>query len=450
MRSRNWILLAAWLVTSPATAGQAMHWKVTGDGTAYILRGGGDVQSETGAALTVQSVKDVGESYGGGIASIDARPFHGQWLRLSGRIGVQGVEGSAGLWLRADGPNGVVAFANSQREPVRGDVANVLREVEIGVPSIAQKLMFGPLLTGSGRLRVEQLRLERLPADTDAGVLPVEIVNVAIATIRDRALNTGRIDWAAVQPTLTQKAVMAKGPADAYAIIESLIQQLGDRHSSLMSPAAARRHAQQIQQPAVPEVTIRDGIAVVVVPGFSGASREAMQAFAGALARRIAEVAPQVTRGWVVDLRINPGGNMWPMLSGLSPLLGKEPVGFFRDAKGHDTPWRIEFPGVSILDLSSAPVAVLIGARTTSSGEAVAVAFRGRPRTRSFGQPTAGLSTGNQLYDLPGGARLNLTTTRFVDRMGQLYGEKIAPDVTVLEQDAILQAEKWLTRQDGP
>lgn len=445
----NRILLAAWAVAFPAAADQAMQWKATGDGAHYVLDGGGDPRSEVGASLSVQSRGDANDSHGGGIAVVDAGAFRGQRLRLSGRIDAQGIEGGAGLWLRADGPSGVVAFANTQREPVRGDASNVLREVEISVPSAAQKLSFGPLLSGRGRMLVRQLRLQRLPADTDAGVPPAQIVKAAVAIMREHALNADRIDWSAVQPVLARKLEKSTGPADAYAIIDSLIRQLGDRHSSLMLPVAARQYAQQGRPSAAPQVSVHDGVATVVVPGFSGASREAMQAFAGTLAGGIAEAAPQAKAGWVVDLRDNPGGNMWPMLSGLSPLLGKAPAGFFRDAKGRDTPWRIEPGDLSAPDLSAAPVAVLLGTRTASSGEAIAVAFRGRPNARSFGQPTKGLSTGNQLYDLPGGARLGLTTTYFVDRTGQVYGEEISPDELVREPDAMLRAVRWLHREVG-
>ncbi|MEJ1096733.1 MULTISPECIES: S41 family peptidase [unclassified Pseudoxanthomonas] len=448
MKKWNGILIAAWLATFPAAAEQTMQWRVTGDSTHYVLEGGGDAQSEAGASLSVQSQGDVGESYGGGVAAVDATPFRGQRVRLSGRIDAHSVVGGAGLWLRADGPSGVVAFANTQREPVLGDASNVSREVEISVPSSAQTVLFGPLLTGRGRLLVRQLRLERSPADTDADVPPAQIVEAAVAIMRDHALNANRIDWSAVQSALVQKAEVAKGPADAYAVIDSLIQQLGDRHSVLMLPVAARRYAQQGQPSEAPRIFVRDGVATILVPGFWGTSHEAAQAFARTLASGIAEVSPQVTGGWVVDLRDNPGGNMWPMLSGLSTLLGKEPVGFFRDAKGRDTPWRINPPGMPIPDLTNAQVAVLTGARTASSGEAIAVAFRGRPNTRSFGQPTAGLSTGNRQYELPGGARLGLATARFVDRTGQVYGEKISPDELVREQDAISRAEKWLNR-DG-
>lgn len=133
-------MIAAWLATFPAAAEQTMQWRVTGDSTHYVLEGGGDAQSEAGALLSVQSQGDVGESYGGGVAAVDATPFCGQRMRLSGRIDAHSVVGGAGLWLRADGPSGVVAFANTQREPVLGDASNVSREVEISVPSRPRRM----------------------------------------------------------------------------------------------------------------------------------------------------------------------------------------------------------------------------------------------------------------------------------------------------------------------
>ena len=37
--------------------------------------------------------------------------------------------------------------------------------------------------------------------------------------------------------------------------------------------------------------------------------------------------------GWVIDLRFNNGGNMYPMLAGLSPLLPKGLIGYFINKK---------------------------------------------------------------------------------------------------------------------
>jgi C-terminal processing protease CtpA/Prc len=95
-------------------------------------------------------------------------------------------------------------------------------------------------------------------------------------------------------------------------------------------------------------------------------------------------------------------------------------------------------------------VAVLTGPRTASSGEAVTVSIRGRPRTRSFGDPTRGLSTANQGFVLPDRAALILTVSVYEDRTGRRYGEQIAPDEVVPYTDAAVQrAREWLARSSG-
>ena len=75
------------------------------------------------------------------------------------------------------------------------------------------------------------------------------------------------------------------------------------------------------------------------------------------------------------------------------------------------------------------PVSVLVDGGTASAGEAVAVAFRGVPDVRSYGSPTLGMSSSNETVPLPDGAVLNVTTSRFADRNGQVYGSRISPDV---------------------
>ncbi len=104
----------------------------------------------------------------------------------------------------------------------------------------------------------------------------------------------------------------------------------------------------------------------------------------------------------------------------------------------------------------SPPVAVLTGVNTASSGEAIVVAFRGRPETRSFGLYTAGLSTANAAFPLSDGAVIILTDAVFADRMGQTYGDRIFPDemvddvrkFTFVMDEAIPQpAIDWLMSQ---
>lgn len=444
MKTQGWV---GWMLGAmmPVALAAPMSWSPVGETQHYTLTGGGDVRSADGASLTVESRPGAAEGFGGGSAVVDATPYRLQRVRLSARISTRWVEGVAGLWLRADAAAGSVAFANTQKEPVPATADDVLREVEIYVPAAADRVLLGPLLTGTGRMSVSGLRLERVPPASDDGVAPALIVDEAVRLIRAHALNAGRIQWEQEQADISRRMQQVSTPEDAYGVIRSLLGKLEDRHSGLLPPRMVQRFSSEGIPSFEPVVEVRDAVGIVSVPAFSGTDDAAGAKFARGLASAIALHAPKAACGWVVDLRGNGGGNMWPMLSGLHPLLGNATPGHVRDRNGHQSAWEIAPPGVPAPDLSAARVVVVTGAKTASSGEAVAIAFRGRPHSRSVGQPTFGVSTGNRVYPLPGGAGLKLTTTRFVDRTGRAYGDALVPDETVAEDKAIARAVAMLS-----
>ncbi|WP_272947792.1 S41 family peptidase [Xanthomonas campestris] len=162
-------------------------------------------------------------------------------------------------------------------------------------------------------------------------------------------------------------------------------------------------------------------------------------------------MASQARCGWIIDLRQNSGGTMWPMLNGLQPLLGDHVLGYFVNADGEQTPWRAKaappMSGVRAAQ-TDRPVAVLIGPNTASAGEMVAITFRGRPATRSFGQPSAGQTTSNRTVDLPGGGVLAVASSTTQDRNAQRLDGALQPDVVLDPQaDAIDAAAQWLRTQ---
>jgi carboxyl-terminal processing protease len=89
-------------------------------------------------------------------------------------------------------------------------------------------------------------------------------------------------------------------------------------------------------------------------------------------------------------------------------------------------------------------VAVLMNGQTASAGELIAIAFIGRPQTKSFGTGTRGVSTTRAFFDI-NGERLTLANNRMADRILKPYGKKVYPDVE--EKDAelvIVKAVQWL------
>ena len=159
-------------------------------------------------------------------------------------------------------------------------------------------------------------------------------------------------------------------------------------------------------------------------------------------------------QGWIVDLRGNNGGNMWPMLAGLAPLTGAGPLGYFvQNVKGVESKnvWKADVVKVKKaykLKKPDTKIAVLIGPRTGSSGEMTTVAFIGRSNTRLFGQPTGGYTTANRTFILSDGSNLLLASSYVADRNQKKYLNKITPDEIVepvpgLDAE-VKAAERWL------
>ena len=94
-----------------------------------------------------------------------------------------------------------------------------------------------------------------------------------------------------------------------------------------------------------------------------------------------------------------------------------------------------------------AVVAVLTDTLTASSGEAVAVAFKARKHTRSFGAGTCGVSTGRERFYLSDGSVLLLTTAVFADRRLVRYGHSIAPDEPLKPAEVVPQAIRWIREE---
>lgn len=186
---------------------------------------------------------------------------------------------------------------------------------------------------------------------------------------------------------------------------------------------------------------------ILTVPAISGGGAKA-QAYAQTLYDAIAS-HPSAC-GYVVDLRGNCGGNQWPMVAGLSALLGDGPSGREIDAKGRRSAYVTvrrgavviadgEDAGRSIVSAQATPgllrtampVAILVDNATASSAEGVAVAFHGRPATRFFGQRSYGVATSNEGFVLADGTNFVITSALMADRRWRTYPQGITPDEAV-------------------
>lgn len=438
---RQIILLLLLLFFSGGVAADSV-WR--GTNSHSFASAAGDLLTTNGATVALSAESIGKDGFVGAITSVDARAFIGQEVVLSGTLLVRRGPGVAALWVRADGPEGRLAFETSQREPVRINGSPQARNVRLYVPVGATSLKLGITLDSAGNMEARglSLRSERVNSDRASAY---EMLDIAISTISVNALNAGRVDWSAERERSLTSDLKHLPAQEAYSRIQKLLTALEDRHSFVLPPEnAASYRANAIATRAIEAREIKD-IGYLLVPGLRGTAVGESGAFSDQLCQQVSRLAPAASAGWIIDLRANTGGNMWPMINGLRPLLGDAGIGAFRDRDGVSTPWRSRLSAACVVDLSKSPVAVIVGPKTASSGEAVAVAFRARPNTRFFGQPTAGLSTANRTFTLPDGGALLLTTAVFLDRSGAVYLRGVTPDTLVtIDQDAIDAAASWL------
>src|SRR2546423_13644564 len=125
---------------------------------------------------------------------------------------------------------------------------------------------------------------------------------------------------------------------DAFETLKWCFRQINERHSFIMTPVKAAIYngninsgdntAAKVYGPIGHEL-IETDIAYIDVPWISTADSGICIHFADSLQKLIAGFDQQGIRKWIIDLRNNTGGNCWPMLTGLGPLLGNGVYGYF-------------------------------------------------------------------------------------------------------------------------
>jgi carboxyl-terminal processing protease len=292
----------------------------------------------------------------------------------------------------------------------------------------------------------------------------------ALTLIKLHHRDSAKANWPEILARAQKEIADAKVPSDTYSAIQNMLVTLGERHSFFVAPSKIDTKIEPMEgkrnSSLMPAWRLEaDHFALLTLPGLvTFDDTEGKKAFQYHMTARegLIQMDKNSLCGWIIDLRGNTGGNMWPMLWGLDPLLGVSPFGAFPAKNGKAEKWVRangyiyptsesveETPPSFQLKQADAPVAVLIGPQTASSGEMTAIAFIGRKNSRLFGSPSAGLTSANKTFKLSDGAALILTAAGVADRNGHEYIGPITPDEVVDSAAAIPAAKKWLEATCG-
>jgi len=283
-------------------------------------------------------------------------------------------------------------------------------------------------------------------------------IEEVVLLLKTNSVNKNKIDWNAFQKEIVQFAQGSQSVEDTYPAISFAIKKLGDNHSYFAPAVGTEDPDNEKPLPVLTDEMVPEDIGYIRFP-FCIGNEEQTQQYINSITEKFAAQNTKNRKGWIVDLRNNFGGNMWPMLAAAGPLLNNGVQGYFITADNKSSQWKYK-DGKALCDTimlaqnhrvislytKNPKIAVLIDNRTASSGEAMAVVFKGLPNVRFFGEKTYGVSTGCDSFTLSDGSRINLATSVFADRNKTKYGESIMPDLSCSSEAALSKAMEWMQK----
>lgn len=263
-------------------------------------------------------------------------------------------------------------------------------------------------------------------------------------------------DWNAYRTGLETTAGSSLGVDEAMGYVKQALQKVNDPHSWFNSYGYGFK-----TNPDDPEC---NGVAETTVPTIPNIGFiKITGSFVGAedvYQKSIKDQDNKEIKGWIVDLRGIPANEIWPMLAGIGPILGDGIAGYYFTATSektfgyqsgkameNGTTAKITVATPYTLINKNPKVAVLINNGTTTAGEALVIAFKGRANTKFFGKATCGrpgsiksISIGEYQSEIA------LTTELVADRDKNKQLSPVTPDVEVVTNTSEIyeKAAAWI------
>lgn len=299
---------------------------------------------------------------------------------------------------------------------------------------------------------------------------------------KETSLYSEQVNWPEVNKKFIALTKDKENTAELQEGLQFLINSLGDKHAQFRSPkdhSIIVSYTGEIKEkrnidPNFLNTVINDvsaqftyqlfnnGIGYLKVVGIGPGNVKEQADF---IRVGISDLKANGVDKWIVDLRYNGGGNMEPMICGLAPLIGEGFIGGAINRRNEIRDYYIEdgkFTNYGRLacEMENSPkiesnekIAVLLSRYTISSGEMVAVTFKGRENTKFIGEETAGYTTGNGYDPINDELVLVISQDVYIDRNKKKYENKVGVDEHIefqhhlsMENDnQITTAKDWLT-----
>ncbi len=315
------------------------------------------------------------------------------------------------------------------------------------------------------------------------GQIPAHIDSI-YSFIKRNSIHRNEVNWDNIDKGFKTKIKLAKTDIDSIKSFIYVFEELQDFHSSITYNGRQYSNYPVFDDSTlkylIPLVnlsnqrtgsfiakTLPENILYLQVPGIQ-AWGDNVTVYAQNLSDTLCKYISGTTKGIVLDLRLNDGGQFTSMASGLSLLLGEKYIGGGVNIELNQTKmFTIKNNNLWInknqmsnlipkknINLSKLPVAILIGPNTRSAGSILAISFKGRQNAILIGDNTAnGYTTGNDYFSYGNNFFLNLSTSFSIDRNKKVYKLSVSPDIFIRGEDDFYNIEndkkvkvamKWL------
>lgn len=292
-----------------------------------------------------------------------------------------------------------------------------------------------------------------------------------ITAFRENSIEKEKIDWKEFEKKVLEKALIRRDSAiilaldlngNPHTFYKTKERNLYQSNRIARTDSAFTKKCNNIDfKTELPE------IGYIEVPGFTtdpsnpDGSKIRAEKYINKIVDSIKSIDQKKLKGWIIDLRNNSGGNMWPMLIALTPFYPNSTLGYFisnqKDvswSKTNGQIWYNEYsqtnkylsePIFYKLKNKQLKIAVLISPRTSSSGEAVAISTKSIKTSKLFGSKTSGFSTANQPIKIAEGEYLVITTSVDADCNKKEYWDGISPDINCSCEEITDELHKWFS-----
>lgn len=278
------------------------------------------------------------------------------------------------------------------------------------------------------------------------------LIDTTITIMRANSVNASKTGWNKVKETAFQMAKGINKPYELGSVMRYLYQSVDDYHGAFFykdSTFQWQKYKHYVSDsimnewkkgPVIKTKMLEGNIGYLRIPSILAGSIEEFSSKAQSLNDSLCKLLDQSPKSLILDLRLNGGGAMHPMILGIQNLLPTGKVGEFHLKRKEDwilknnsfivdTSTLAEIVPKCSIDARNLPIVILTSLQTASSGEFLLMTFKGRPNTILLGSATAGYVTVNTGFQLNETAFMNLAIGYGADRKGTIYKKAIKPDI---------------------